>query len=87
LNNGHGTLTFLVGLSIGVGLGVLFAPKSGEETREWLADTAEENVKRVRRQGRRWVFQAQDALEHSQDAVSKILKNSRNALDTVASRL
>jgi gas vesicle protein len=87
LNNGHGTVTFLVGLSIGVGLGILLAPKSGEETREWIADTTQDQVKRLRRQGRRWVFQAQDALEQGQDTVTKILKNSRNALDTVASRL
>jgi gas vesicle protein len=31
---------FLVGLGIGVGLGVLFAPMSGEETRNNLVDRA-----------------------------------------------
>ena len=31
---------FLIGLGIGVGLGVLFAPMSGEETRNNLADRA-----------------------------------------------
>ena len=31
---------FLMGLGIGVGLGVLFAPRSGEETRSNLTDRA-----------------------------------------------
>lgn len=87
MSNGHGTLKFLLGMSIGIGIGLLFAPQSGEETREWIADTTQDKVKRLRRRGRRWVFQAQDALEHSQDTISSILKNSRNALDNVASRL
>lgn len=51
--------SFLVGLGIGLGLGVLFAPMSGEETRNNLAqrasdladsarDTLEEGRERVR---------------------------------------
>jgi gas vesicle protein len=87
VSNGRGTINFLVGLSIGVALGLLFAPVSGDQARVWLAETAEDNVKRLRRQGRRWVSQAQDALDKSQDSVSKVLKSSRSALDSVASRL
>jgi gas vesicle protein len=52
--------SFLIGLGIGVGLGLLFAPMSGEETRNNLADRAndlatsaretyEENRDRVQR--------------------------------------
>lgn len=77
----------VIGVGFGVALGLLFAPCSGQEAREWLAETAEDKLKRVRRQGRRLVFQAQDILERSQDSVSKMLKNSRNALDSVAERL
>lgn len=87
MSNGRGTVNFLVGLSIGLALGLLFAPVSGEEAREWIAETTEDNVKRLRRQGRRWVSQAQDVLDKGQDSVSKVLKNSRNALDSMASRL
>jgi gas vesicle protein len=87
VSNGRGMVNFLVGLSIGLALGLLFAPVSGEEAREWIAETTEDNVKRLRRQGRRWVSQAQDVLDKGQDSVSKVLKNSRNALDSVASRL
>lgn len=85
--NGRGTITFLVGLGIGVGIGLLFAPCSGEEAREWIAESAGDQAKRLRRQSRRWVFQAQDVLDKGQDRVSKVLKTSRSALDSVAARL
>ena len=86
--NGRGHFGMLViGVGIGLAVGLLVAPCSGEEAREWLTETAEDQLKRVRRQGRRLVFQAQDILERSQDSVSKMLKNSKSALDTVADRL
>jgi gas vesicle protein len=88
VNNGRGTIvTFVAGLGIGMGLALLFAPLSGEETREWLMDNAESRLRRVRRQGRRWVYQFQDVLDKSEDRVTKVLRTSKNALDSVASRL
>jgi len=41
-NTGSKVSYFLVGLGIGALVGILFAPKSGEETREFLAQKAEE---------------------------------------------
>ena len=88
MNNGRGTITtFVAGLGIGMGLALLFAPLSGEETREWLMDNAENRLKRIRRQGRRWAFQFQDVLDKGEDRVTKVLKTSKNALGSVASRL
>ena len=66
---------------------MLFAPLSVEETREWLTENAEDRIKRLRRQGRRWVFQVQDAIDRSQDSVNKALKTGKEALESVASRL
>jgi gas vesicle protein len=86
-NNGRGTSAFLIGLGIGAGLALLFAPLSGEETREWLMDNAENKFKRLRRQGRRWVYQVQDVLDKSEDRVTKVLRTGKDALDSVASRL
>jgi len=87
VNNGRGITTFVAGLVIGMGLALLFAPLSGEETREWLMDNAENRPKRIRRQGRRWMYQFQDVLDKSEDRVTKVLRTSKNALGSVASRL
>jgi len=87
VNNGRGITTFVAGLGIGMGLALLFAPLSGEETREWLMDNAENRPKRIRRQGRRWMYQFQDVLDKSEDRVTKVLRTSKNALGSVASRL
>ena len=87
MSNGRGITAFVAGLGIGMGLALLFAPLSGEETRERLMDNAENRLKRIRRQGRRWVNQFQDVLDKSEDRVTKLLRTSKSALGSVASPL
>jgi gas vesicle protein len=59
---------FLLGLGVGAGLGVLLAPKSGEETRDEIAGTVQDGVDEVIAQGNRISRRAQktltDAKEH-----------------------
>ena len=43
---------FMVGLGIGALVGILFAPKSGEETREYLSQRAEEGREYAQRKAR-----------------------------------
>lgn len=45
---GRGFGKFIAGAAIGVGLGVLFAPKSGEETRKELKEKFEELIQKVK---------------------------------------
>lgn len=52
-NWGSSTSVFIVGLGIGAVIGVLFAPKSGEETREQISNTVRDCVDDAMSQGRK----------------------------------
>jgi gas vesicle protein len=86
-NTGRTTLIFLTGVGIGAGLAALFAPQSGEETREWIADTAERRFKGLRRMGRRSLRQLQDAVADGEEKVTEVLRNGKRALGSVAAKL
>ena len=85
-NTGRTTLTFLTGLGTGTALAVLFAPQSGEETREWIVDTAERRFKGLRRMGRRSLRQLQDAVADGEEKVAEVLRNGKKALESVAAK-
>ena len=84
---GRAVGTLLVGFGIGVGLAILFAPQSGEETREWLSASAEDQYHRMRRRGRRLVFETQDLLDRGEQRLNRAVRTGRNVLDSVASKL
>lgn len=44
----------LIGLGVGAGIALLFAPKSGKETREDIAGAVNDNVDSVVAQGKKW---------------------------------
>jgi gas vesicle protein len=86
-NSGRTTFTFLTGLGIGAAVAVLFAPRSGEETREWIADTTERKYKGLRRMGRRSFRQLQDAVTEGEEKVTEVLRNGKKALESVTAKL
>jgi gas vesicle protein len=86
-DNERTMLAFLAGLGIGAGLAALFAPRSGEETREWIADTAEKKFRVLRRQGGRSIKQLQDALSKGEEKVTEVLRSGKEALGTVVAKL
>jgi gas vesicle protein len=86
-NTGRTTFFFLAGLGIGAGLAALFAPRSGEETREWIAGTAEQKFKLLRRKGGRSIKQLQGALSKGEEKVAEVLRSGKEALGSVAARL
>ncbi|HYR87562.1 MAG TPA: YtxH domain-containing protein [Terriglobia bacterium] len=84
-NNSGGAdkfLFFLAGAGIGAALAVLFAPKSGRETRDWLSNTANdskdyvankvnEGRQFVEEKGRRVTDDFSSFVDRSKDAVQR----------------
>jgi gas vesicle protein len=64
-NVGSKVSFFLVGLGIGALVGILFAPKSGEETREYLSSKAEEGRDFAQKKARELRERAEDLIERS----------------------
>ena len=62
---------FLVGLGIGALVGLLFAPKSGEETRDYLSDRADEGREYAQRKARELRERAEDLIERSKEIMSR----------------
>jgi gas vesicle protein len=58
--DGSGFLWFLAGLSIGAAVGIIFAPKSGEEVRQSIREVAEETSGTIRERARQAREQAGD---------------------------
>jgi gas vesicle protein len=79
--------SLLFGFGVGIGLAILFAPQSGEQTREWISSNAEDKYRQFRRRGRRLVFEAQDLLDRGEHSFTRALRTGRNALDSVAEKL
>jgi gas vesicle protein len=72
---------FLVGVGIGALLGILFAPKSGEDTREFLGKRADEGREYAQRKARELRERADELLEHSEDVVKGSKDKLSAALD------
>ena len=62
---------FAFGLGLGLAIGVLFAPKSGEETREFIRAKADEGKEYLRRRSDELRDQASDAIERGKATVSR----------------
>jgi len=70
-NVGSKVTYFLVGMGIGALVGVLFAPKSGEETRKFLTDKADEGRDYAQKKARELRERADDLIERGKDAASR----------------
>ncbi len=72
---------FLVGLGIGALVGILFAPKSGEETREYLAGKADEGREYAQKKARELRDRADDLVERGKDTASRHKDSLSAAVD------
>ena len=70
-NVGSKVTYFLVGLGVGALVGILFAPKSGEDTREYLAKKADEGRDFAQRKAKELRERADDLIERSKDVATR----------------
>ncbi len=70
-NVGSKVTYFLVGLGIGALVGILFAPKSGEETRELLSKKADEGRDYAQRKARELRERAEEMVERGKEIATK----------------
>jgi gas vesicle protein len=80
-NVGSKVSYFLVGLGIGAAVGILFAPKSGEETRDYLTSKADEGREYAQRKARELRERAEDLIERSKEIMSKQKDDISSAVD------
>jgi gas vesicle protein len=72
---------FFLGLGLGVAVGVLFAPKSGTETRDLLRSRAEEGADYVKRRGEELVDTAADAVDKGKQTIQRHKENLTAAVE------
>lgn len=85
-DEGGGFGWFLAGLGLGALLGVLYAPKSGRETREDLLRSADEGrdfvidrARQARAQADQWVERGRDVLQKQKDQFTAAVEAGRQA--------
>lgn len=82
----HGFLWFLTGLGIGAAIGVLYAPRSGRETRETIVSRAEEGrtvmadrAQKAREQATEWVDRGREMLNQQKEQFKSAYEAGRQA--------
>lgn len=72
---------FLVGLGIGSLIGVLFAPKSGEEKREYISKKAREGNEFARKNARELQVRVEEIVERGKEMIVETNGQIATAID------
>jgi gas vesicle protein len=80
-NVGSKVSFFIVGLGIGALIGILFAPKSGEDTREYLSSKADEGRDYAQKKARELRERAEDLIERSKEIMSRQKESLTSAVE------
>lgn len=70
----------LLGLGVGTAAGMLFAPKSGTESRNYIRDKAQESTDYVKRQGQQLRDTATQTIEQGKQTIQSQIKNLADAM-------
>jgi gas vesicle protein len=79
--DGSSFLWFLAGLGVGAVVGVLYAPKAGDEMRDTIRSKAQESADRARQQARRAREQASDWVDRGRDVINQQKEQFRSAYE------
>ena len=77
---------FLAGLGVGAVVGILYAPKSGRETRESIANSAREGTEYVRVKSQQAAEQVGAFVDKSKEQVSNLVDKSKETVGTLVDR-
>jgi gas vesicle protein len=84
--DGNSLVWFLAGLGVGAVVGILYAPRSGTETREAIRSKAEEGreyvrtqAQRAREQANQWVDKGREAVNQQRDQFRAAYEAGRQA--------
>jgi len=80
-NGAYGLGWFLAGLGVGALVGILYAPKSGRETREELANGAREGTEYLRHRTRLAAEEVGALVDRSKEQVTEYVERGREAVD------
>jgi len=75
--------TFAVGLGVGALLALLFAPSSGEETRDYISSSVKKGVNDIASTGKRWTRRAQATVGDVKATVAGAVEAGQEAYRTV----
>jgi len=80
-SNGSKISYFMVGLGIGALVGIVFAPKSGDETRDYLSHRAEEGKEYAQRKARELRERAEEMVERGKQVANRQKDSISAAVD------
>lgn len=75
-------LTFLAGLTAGAALGVVFAARSGKETRKIIRDKAQEGADQAASVARKVRVRVGDAATKARDQIGDAVEAAKDAYNT-----
>ena len=85
-DSSSGLIWFLAGLGFGALVGVLYAPRSGRETRDAIKNSAQEGSEYLKTRGKearetvsQWVDRGKDVVSQKKDQISSAIDATRQA--------